>query len=70
MKTVKGVYENGEIKLLEKSPVTGTKKVLVTFFDTDEDEEEIRSSTLNKLSISFKEYLNDEREDLYQEYLK
>ena len=71
MKTIKGVYENGQIKLLENSNISGTKKVLITFYDEDDDKEEnfIRNITL-QYADTMKAYLNDPREDLYQEYLK
>ena len=70
MKTIKGVYENGEIKLLENSNISGTKKVLITFYDEDDDNEEniIRNITL-QYADTMKAYLNDPQEDLYQEYL-
>ena len=71
MKTIKGVYENGQIKLLENSNISGTKKVLITFYDEDDDNEEniIRNITL-QYADTMKAYLNDPQEDLYQEYLK
>ena len=72
MTTIKGVYENGKIKLLEKSPSTGVKKVLVTFIDEEEDEDDeivVRNITL-QIPSQLKEYINDVREDLYQDYLK
>ena len=71
MKTIKGVYENGQIKLLENSNISGTKKVLITFYDEDDENEEniIRNITL-QYADRMKAYLNDTREDLYQEYLK
>ena len=73
MKTIKGVYENGQIKLLENSNISGTKKVLITFYDEDDDDdnEEIIIRNISvQYSDTMKEYLNDPREDLYQEYLK
>ncbi|MCY7420544.1 MAG: DUF104 domain-containing protein [Chitinophagaceae bacterium] len=72
MKTVKGVYENGEIKLLEKTSIAGSKKVLVTFIDEEEENEEtaIRDISLQYSSQTLEDYINDEREDLYQDFLK
>lgn len=72
MKTVKGVYENGEIKLLEKTSITGSRKVFVTFIDEEEENEEttIRDISLQYSSHMLKDYIKDEREDLYQDFLK
>lgn len=39
MFSVKGVYENGEIKFKEKVPVTGNTQVIVTFLEDNGDEE-------------------------------
>jgi predicted DNA-binding antitoxin AbrB/MazE fold protein len=69
MLTIKGEYENGQIKLLEQVPFEKRNKVLVTFLDDLENEED----TLRKFSLStpnsLQSYLQDGREDLYQEYL-
>ena len=72
MKTVRGVYENGEIKLLEKTSIAGSKQVLVTFIDEEVEAEEtaIRDISLNYSSQTLEDYINDEREDLYQDFLK
>ena len=72
MKTVRGVYENGDIKLLEKTSIAGSKKVLVTFIDEEVEAEEtaIRDISLNYSSQTLEDYIYDEREDLYQDFLK
>lgn len=72
MTTIRGVYADGEIKLLEKSPISGTKNVLVTFIDEGEvnDEIAVRNITLQIASQQMKEYIEDVREDLYQDYVK
>ncbi len=71
MKTIKGEYVDGQVKLLEKVPSEKRNKVLITFLDEEENEEEIlRSFSLQQTCGSFQEYLKDEREDLYQEFLK
>lgn len=72
MKTVEGIYENGEIRLLENVTVKTAQKILVTFFEeTDLSEEEvIRQLSLMQPSAFMQEYLSDEREDLYQEYVE
>ncbi len=67
MKTVRGVYENGEINLLEKTSIAGSKKVLVTFIDEEVENEEtaIRDISLQYSSQTLEDYINDKREDLY-----
>ncbi len=67
MITVKGVFENGEIKLLEAAPVNKTNKVLITFIDEEEDA--LRSISLQQSPKAFKSYLEDTNEDLYQDYV-
>ncbi len=39
MLSLKGIYENGEVKLKEKIAVTGEVPVIVTFLEELEDEE-------------------------------
>jgi predicted DNA-binding antitoxin AbrB/MazE fold protein len=68
MITVKGVYENGEIKLLEAAPVKAGNKVLVTFIEEEEDT--VRNISFQQQSPAFKNYLEDNDEDLYQDYIK
>lgn len=71
MKLVQGEYENGVVRLLEEVPNVKSKKVLITFFDEEDIEEELlRGISLNQPKQFLNEYLSDEREDLYQEYLK
>lgn len=69
MTTVRGIYENGVVKLLEEAPVTGNQKVLITFIEGTE-EDVIRNLTLHQYTEEFKQYLNDPREDIYQDFLK
>jgi len=68
MITIKGVYENGEIKLLEAAPIKTGSKVLVTFIEDEEDE--LRNISFQQQSPVFDDYLKDSKEDLYQDYLK
>ncbi len=70
MTTLRGIYENGQIRLLEQPPAFNTNKVLITFIEEENEEEWLRNSSLQNNSTGIKEYLEDEREDLYQEYLK
>ncbi len=67
MKTIKGIYENGLIRLLEAPPKTGINKVLITFIE--DDEEVYRGLSFDTSSKVFKSYLEDSGEDLYNEYL-
>ena len=68
MTTIKGIYENGQIKLLGIPPVTTPHKVLITFIDDEDDV--LHEISLNQSTDEFKSYLQDSGEDLYQEYLK
>ena len=58
--------------MLEKTSITGLKKVLVTFIDEEEENEEtaIKDISLRYPSQTLEDYINDEREDLYQDYLR
>jgi predicted DNA-binding antitoxin AbrB/MazE fold protein len=69
MITIKGEYENGQVKLLEQVPFKKRNKVLITFLDEEEDEEESLRNLSLKAPNALESYLYDEREDLYQEYL-
>ena len=69
MTTIRGVYENGVVKLLEKPPGTGTQKVLITFIE-ETGEDQGRDLKLYQYTEEFKQYLEDPEEDIYQDYLK
>ena len=68
MTTIKGIYEDGKIKLLEDAPSKSNQKVLVTFID--EDAKDLRNISLLQSTTFLKNYVSDTDEDLYQEYLK
>lgn len=68
MLTVRGIYEDGQVKLLDKIAIPEKQQVLITFIDNDEDE--ARKLSLKQTSEELTHYLSDEREDLYQEYVK
>lgn len=72
MTTIRGIYENGQIKLLENPPADTPHKVLITFVEDENiaGEEIIRNLSLMQPNDFSKEYLEDEREDLYQDYAK
>ncbi len=69
MKTVKGEYENGNIKLLEEAPLIHQNRVLITFLEDEENEDYVLRYISLQQPASFLEYLQDEREDLYQDFL-
>ena len=72
MTTVKGIYENGRIKLSEKVSFKTSKNVLITFLEEEKpnEDEHLRSFSLTHPDIFLKEYLKDECEDLYQDYVE
>lgn len=69
MTTLKGIYDNGQIRLLEKAPLKKEAKVLITFIEEEDEEDNVRGFALNNSSEELREYLNDEKEDIYQHYL-
>ncbi len=70
MTTVKGIYENGRIKLSEKVRFKTGKKVLVTFLEEEnvDEDAQLRNLSLTQPDNFLIEYIRDEREDLYQDY--
>ena len=72
MTTIKGIYQNGEIILLEEVQHKRPQKILITFLDEEIqlEEDQIRTLSQAQPEAFLKEYLNDEREDLYQDYAK
>lgn len=70
MKIIQGEYENGVVRLLEEAPVVSNRKVLITFFeDNDIEEDFLRSASLQQPEKFYQAFMEDEREDLYQQYL-
>ena len=72
--TIKGVYENGKIKLIEPAPTNETVPVLVTFLEKDEQlqgkHKIVIGSLEGKISVpdDFDEPLDDLKEYMcYQE---
>ncbi len=70
MVTVRGIYENGKVELLQQVNTSNRQQVLVTFVDDANDDEEIRLLSLQNPTQILKDYLADGAEDLYQDYLK
>jgi len=66
MLTVKGIYNGSEFIALENFPKNKNFKVIITFVEELDENEEIRdfSSQMNALG-----FWKDEREDLYQDFL-
>jgi hypothetical protein len=69
MLSVKEIYDGNKIKLLYKAPGAKKYKVIVTFIEeiNGNHDQEIRDFSSRTNSFAFWE---DEREDLYQDYLK
>lgn len=67
MLAIKGIYNGAKILPLEKIPVKNKSNVIITFIDEIDQDSEIRDFTSQTDSFTF---WNDEREDLYQDYLK
>jgi hypothetical protein len=66
MLALKGIYDGKNIKLLEKAETRKKYKVVVTFLEEIDGDSELRDFSSNTKSLDF---WNDEREDIYQDYL-
>ncbi len=66
MLSIKGIYDGERIRLLEKLPGKKKYKVVITFLEELEDDDEIRAFTSQSEAFSF---WDDEREDIYQDLL-
>ena len=66
MLAVKAYYDGKNLKLFEKLPKNKKYKVLITFIEEVENEDELRAFSSQTSSFKFWE---DAREDLYQDYL-
>ncbi len=69
MIAIKGIYNGRTIKPLDKIPIKKPSKVIITFIDEqiESDYEIIRNFGSQSDAFGF---WDDEREDLYQDYLK
>lgn len=70
MLTVAGIFENGKVELLQKVNASSKRKVLVTFVDEDNEDDNIRSISLLQTTEEMQAYLSNKMEDIYQDYLK
>lgn len=66
MQTIEGFFDGKTFIPLEKVPVSKKYKVIITFVEEIDEAEELRN--LSSQTDSF-EFWNDEREDIYQDYL-
>lgn len=66
MYSIKGIYENGEVKLFEEAHAATPCNVIVTFLN--EDEQEIKSIRESIDEDSFQFWMAKE-EDVYQDYV-
>jgi hypothetical protein len=64
MLSVKGIYDGERIHVLEKPPGRKKYKVVITFLEEIDDDEELRTFTSQSEAFSF---WNDKREDIYQD---
>lgn len=67
MLVIQGIYNGSQIVPLEALPKNKKYKIIITFVEEIIDNEEV--IPLLAQSSAF-EFWNDEREDIYQEYLK
>jgi len=61
MKAIKGVYEHGQVKILEPIPVKGNRNVLIIFPDDLEEQESIKSRLKKRKELI--EYFTHHRQD-------
>ncbi len=66
MQTIEGLFDGKTFIPLEKVPVSKKYKVIITFVEEVDETEEIRNLSAQTDSFGFWE---DEREDIYQDYL-
>lgn len=66
MLTVKGIYNGSEFVALENFPKNKNFKVIITFVEELDEEDEIRNFSAQTDALDF---WNDENEDLYQDFL-
>lgn len=66
MLTVRGIYNGKEFVALENFPKNKNFKVIITFIEEIDEKAEVRDFAAQTDGFSF---WNDEREDLYQDFL-
>lgn len=66
MFTIPAIYEGGKFFPLEEIPAKGKFKVIITFVEAIDDEEDVRNFAAQTDALSFWE---SEEEDIYQDFL-
>jgi hypothetical protein len=66
MLAIKGIYDGNQVKFLEKTPKEKKFKVIVTFVEEINGDNEMRDFSAQTSGL---EFWNDEKEDLYQDYI-
>ena len=66
MQTIEGLFDGKTFIPLEKIPVTKKYKVIITFVEEIDEQEELRDLSAQTDSFGFWE---NEEEDIYQDYL-
>ena len=67
MLAVNGIYDGRNVKLTDKVNEKKKYRVVVTFIEEIEQDSELRDFSGQTRGLDF---WNDEREDIYQDYLK
>lgn len=66
MLAIKGIYDGKKIIPLEALPENKKYKILITFLEEFDNDEEIRDFSSQSDAFSF---WNDEKENIYQDYI-
>ena len=66
MLAIPAIYEGGKFFPLEAMPAEGKFKVIITFIEELDDEEDVRNFSAQMDTFSFWE---SEKEDIYQDFL-
>ncbi|MBK6997013.1 MAG: hypothetical protein KA138_05730 [Saprospiraceae bacterium] len=66
MLAIPAIYEGGKFFPLEEMPAKGKFKVIITFIEAIDDEEDVRNFAAQTDAFSFWE---SEEEDIYQDFL-
>ena len=71
MISVKGTYNNGIVKLKEKIPYKGSKEVIVTFLEAEEEKSNNKKFDINSLSFKkTQKILKNLKSSLSEEIIK
>lgn len=67
MQTIEGIFDGKTFIPMEKIPVSTAYRVNITFVEELDEATEVRNLTAQTDAFGF---WNDEREDIYQDYLE